>query len=345
MTHQQARAIAFAMIATLGFASHLQAAPPELPIIDMHVHAFPLSEFGPTPPVGCYMGEDSHWHGVDPSKPMFEQMFDPSVCRKPMPAPTSDALVRDGSLDRFKKYNMYAVTSGELDRVEDWRKAAPHRIIPSLNFFNGAGGVKPGYVDELRRLHAEKRVAVFGEVTAQYRGLSPADPSLEPFFALAEELDVPVGIHMGYGAPGGPYWAYPNYRASLGNPLLLEEVLVKHPKLRLYVMHAGFPMVDELIALLYSHPQVYVDVSSDNGGQRNAEFYHGLKRLMDAGYGKRIMFGSDQMVWPQIIDVAINGIKSAPFLSVEQKRDIFYNNAARFLRLDEAQIARHHAGE
>ena len=33
--------------------------------------------------------------------------------------------------------------------------------------------------------------------------------------------------------------------------------------------------------------------------------------------------------------------KSAPFLSEEQKRDIFYNNAARFLRLTEQEIAKH----
>jgi predicted TIM-barrel fold metal-dependent hydrolase len=39
------------------------------------------------------------------------------------------------------------------------------------------------------------------------------------------------------------------------------------------------------------------------------------------------------MVWPHTIAVAIDTIEQAPFLSAEQKRDIFYNNAARFLRL------------
>jgi uncharacterized protein len=47
------------------------------------------------------------------------------------------------------------------------------------------------------------------------------------------------------------------------------------------------------------------------------------------------MFGSDEMVWPETIRVAIESIESADFLSEEQKRDIFYNNAARFLRLDD----------
>jgi predicted TIM-barrel fold metal-dependent hydrolase len=46
------------------------------------------------------------------------------------------------------------------------------------------------------------------------------------------------------------------------------------------------------------------------------------------------MFGSDQMVWPGLIDAAVRSIEEATFLSAEQKRDIFYNNAARFLRLD-----------
>ncbi len=63
---------------------------------------------------------------------------------------------------------------------------------------------------------------------------------------------------------------------------------------------------------------------------------------MDAGFGKRVMFGSDQMNWPGVIEPAIAVIQEAPFLSEEQKRDILYNNAARFLRLSEQEIARHH---
>jgi len=45
------------------------------------------------------------------------------------------------------------------------------------------------------------------------------------------------------------------------------------------------------------------------------------------------MFGSDQMWWPETIGMAIKAIESAEFLTAEQKRDIFYNNAVRFLRL------------
>lgn len=56
--------------------------------------------------------------------------------------------------------------------------------------------------------------------------------------------------------------------------------------------------------------------------------------LVRDGLGKRLMFGSDQMRWPEKIGEAIEAIEEADFLSEDQKRDIFYNNAARFLRLD-----------
>jgi predicted TIM-barrel fold metal-dependent hydrolase len=56
-----------------------------------------------------------------------------------------------------------------------------------------------------------------------------------------------------------------------------------------------------------------------------------LKSLVDAGFADRIMFGGDQMLWPEKITPAIESIEKAEFLTKEQKRDIFYNNAARFL--------------
>ena len=79
------------------------------------------------------------------------------------------------------------------------------------------------------------------EVTNQYGGIEPNDPAFEPYLALAEELDVPVGLHIGTGPPGAPYLGFDKYRARMHSPLALEEVLMKHPKLRIYVMHAGWP--------------------------------------------------------------------------------------------------------
>ena len=73
-----------------------------------------------------------------------------------------------------------------------------------------------------------------------------------------------------------------------------------------------------------------------------AEFSRYVQRFVDAGFGKRVMFGSDQMVWPGMIEHAVRVVEEAPSLTPDQKRDILYNNAARFLRLTPADIERHH---
>jgi uncharacterized protein len=315
------------------------AAPVPAPIIDMHLHAHTLADYGGGGAV-CTNDQSIEFPGVDPRKPItIERALS---CPHPVQSPSTDAGVREGSLAELRRRNIWAVASGPLETLEVWRAAGGARILPAISFL----GDKPQSLAELRRLHAAGKFAVFAEIGAQYRGLRLDDPSLEPYFALAEELDVPVGVHLGEGPPGGPQVpGYPKYRAGLGSALQLESVLVRHPRLRLYVMHYGSPFVDDTIALLYSHPQVYVDVAQNNWGFPLAHFHGQLKRLVDAGFAKRILWGSDQMVWPQTIGPALASIEDAPFLSAEQKRDILYNNAARFLRLDEATQARHRAGQ
>jgi predicted TIM-barrel fold metal-dependent hydrolase len=54
------------------------------------------------------------------------------------------------------------------------------------------------------------------------------------------------------------------------------------------------------------------------------------------------MFGTDQLVFPEKISSAIESIETAEYLTEEEKRDIFYNNAARFLKLSDEEIAGHH---
>lgn len=73
------------------------------------------------------------------------------------------------------------------------------------------------------------------------------------------------------------------------------------------------------------------------------EFHDYLRRLVRAGMAERVMFGSDQMLWPEAIEVGIEHIRSAELLTPQQKHGILYGNAARFLRLDESQIRRHRA--
>lgn len=66
-----------------------------------------------------------------------------------------------------------------------------------------------------------------------------------------------------------------------------------------------------------------------------------LKKLPALSAPRFPLFGSDQMIWPGVIEPAIAAIKGALFISEADKRDIFYNNAARFFRLCPEEMARH----
>jgi len=92
---------------------------------------------------------------------------------------------------------------------------------------------------------------------------------------------------------------------------------------------------------MYAHPNVYVDIAVLNWILPQKEFNSYLKSLINAGFGDRIMFGSDQMVWPQVISVGIESVNNADFLTLDQKEDIFYDNAAKFLGLSEEEIENH----
>jgi predicted TIM-barrel fold metal-dependent hydrolase len=302
------------------------------PIIDMHLHAYPADAQGPPPVVVCAPYDDmpvrdTRWGPDEYAGATFKA---PPTCKHPVWSAKTDDDLRIQSLARLKARDITAVTSGPPAFVKAWHDADPQRIIPAVEF----GVASAPSIAELRALHAAGMLKVMGEITAQYEGVAPDDPRLEPYYALAEELDIPVGVHIGPGPPGAAYLGMTDYRMALSDPLALESVLIRHPKLRLYVMHAGWPMADRMIALLYAHPQVYVDTAVIDFTQPRAEFHRYLQRLVEGGYGKRIMFGSDQMVWPGAIDPAIEAITSAPFLSPVQKRDILHDNAARFLRLN-----------
>lgn len=318
------------------------AAPRPEPIIDVHVHALSADDQGPPPLAMCTPIDPMPvW---DPGQPLMRNFIGPfkqPPCKDPVWSSTTDAEVMQRTLAVMERRNVYGVVSGRARLVAAWQQAAPQRVIPSLM---PDLPLKAGLEAELAGAKAAGKLAVIGELGFQYDGQSVADPALEPLWAAAEKQDLPVAIHFGPGPPGAAYLPGSGYRARLSSPLLLEDVLVRHPKLRVNVMHAGFPMLDDTLALLYAHPQVYVDTGVIVYTQPRPAFYRYLRALVEAGFGQRILFGSDQMVWPETMDRAITVIEEAPFLTKAQKRDILYNNAARFLRLDAATMAVHRGG-
>ncbi len=190
---------------------------------------------------------------------------------------------------------------------------------------------------KFEQMIVDKKIEVFGEIGAYYNGTTLSDSIWQPYLRICEKYDIPVAVHTGGGDPGGTYSWSPKARLKMGDPYLIEDVLVKYPKLRIYLMHnGGEEWHEHALRLMAYYPQLYTDIAvmlwiEPNTQRTVTEF---LKNVKHAGYLDRVMFGSDQMVWPYAIEKSINFLNSLEFLTEQDKEDIFYANAARFLKLE-----------
>ncbi len=300
------------------------------PVIDVHHHA--MDESGPNAVPMC--PNTTNFTASDPRTKEAPFGWVQEECTPKLYPAAKGAYMKD-VLAEMERLNVTAVVFGNPESVQKWRDAAPNRVIPGTSFM--AQGGKYAELEDLRKHFSTGGFKVMGEIGLQYQGLSPSDPSVDRYFALAEELDVPVAIHMGTGGSGRANVTMTKFRGSLGDPLLLEELLARHPKLRVQIMHAGYPMIDNLLTLLQANSHVYVDVAGLIWSYPLKEVNRYIERIVDAGFQDRVMFGTDQLVWPGLMAYSIGLIQNADYLTPAQKRDILYNNAARFLRLDQGR--------
>jgi hypothetical protein len=289
----------------------------EGPVIDMHMHAYSGSLNISNPNTGDLLAKNGKQH-------------------------------RTMSLMIMGKYNVVlgAVSVNEQPELafqvlKAWEKGMGGKLLKGL-FIGKEAGYPP--INSVRKWITSGDIDFLGEAGFQYDGRSPSDADLFKYYKLAQEFDIPIGIHTGTGAPNNPYFCCPKFRLSLGNPYLLEDVLIKFPKLRIWAMHAGGQYFNEMVTMMTMYPQLYVDISPYtwlNAG--NAELLDRfLIRAKEQRALDRVMFGSDQMRWPEAIESAINRVKSIKYLNGQEKADILYNNAARFLQLSESEIRKHH---
>ena len=229
------------------------------------------------------------------------------------------------------------VVSGSVESLDYWKsKDSENRIIRGL-YANHPDELEMNLI-EFENLIKNGKIEVFGEIGAYYSGTTLSDDVWQPYLKICEKYDIPVAIHTGGGDPGGTHSWSPKARLILGDPYLIEDVLVNYPKLRIYMMHAGgedWP--EHALRLMAYYPNLYTDIAVMLWVEPNTQRYivEFLKNMKHAGYLDRVMFGTDQMAWPYAIEKSVDYLNSLDFLTELEKEDIFYNNAARFLKLKE----------
>jgi uncharacterized protein len=289
-----------------------QSKKDDLPIIDMHLHVYSSS---------------SYWGGAD-----FK------LKEITINSPKNNVEHIQAVLGQIKKNNIVLTyASGNFESLDSINKLYPGKFLPSLEIWPTKELLRDNdFIRNLKDKIRKGEVKGIGEVVNFYTGIAPNDPIMDTIYKVAQEYDLPIGLHFAPGPPGSQYTIYPKMRLELSNPLLMQDVLIRFPKLRLNIMHAGLPVFpEETFGLLFMYSNVYVDISclawySDYTRESLKDF---LIKAIRYGFEDRIMFGSDEMTWPGAIGLSIDYIKNADYLTQIQKRDILYNNAVRFLRL------------
>lgn len=255
---------------------------------------------------------------------------------------------------QMEDYNVVlSVLSGADKKLAaQWKESAPGQIIIGPAFPCTDGRFPRMYpcfkenngwpeLEWLRYEYEQGRMRIMGEMLYVYYGISPGDERLDPYFKLAEELSISVGVHAAPGPPprGRMPGCCPNFNEKMGNPLLLEPVLEKYPDLRIWLMHGGeVKYHEQAIALMKAYPEVYADLSVVNSLLPEELHAKLLRNFLEAGLEDRIMFGTDNMPAGPIL----KRLYSFEFLSEKQRRKILYENAAEFFGLSEETIAKHH---
>ena len=190
-------------------------------VIDMHMHSYTEKDF--------WTGNARNGHAS--SKSLQEHLSQ--------------------TIEKMNKHNIkYAVISGTIESLEKYTKA-DKRFIPGYQDFQDT--LIP--VTQFEEYVQNGKIKVFGEVMAVYKGQKLTDSLYQPYLRICEKYGIPVAFHSGGSFPNAQNLGWPKYRIALGDPFLIEDVLVEYPKLKLYLMHAGENFYQNTLRMMDGYPK------------------------------------------------------------------------------------------
>ena len=208
------------------------------------------------------------------------------------------------------------ITTGIADNesVARFCSASP-RLIPFVSI-NPYTSTRPA--EELERWvtdHGFRGLKLY----PTYQQFYPNDSRIYPLYAKAQDLGIPVMLHLGSSIFTGS-------RLKYGDPLYVDDVAVDFPGLSLIQSHSGRPFwYEKAFALARLHQNVYMEVAG-LPPQKLLTYFPELERLAD-----KVIFGSD---WPGVptLKENIQAIQCLP-IGEEARQKILGGNAATLLGL------------
>ena len=158
------------------------------------------------------------------------------------------------------------------------------------------------------------------------QNFDPSSPLAWPLYEVINHYKLPAIFHtghsgMGTGMPGGG-----GIRLKYGQPILVDEVAVAFPDIRIILAHPGWPWTDESLSMALHKPNVFIDLS----GWSPKYFPPQIVRYANTQLGHKFLFGSDYPLIPP--DKRIAAFDQAGF-KPELRDPILKGNAAKLLGL------------
>lgn len=282
-----------------------------LKAIDIHVHA----------EVSCH----------DPEDPIFGEFLDASTRyfkaerRRPTIAETIERY-RDAQIGLVMfTVDMEAGTGIKRIRNEEIAEAAAANddimiAFASIDPHKGKRGAI-----EARDLIENYGVKGF-KFHPPMQNFDPGDRMAWPLYEVINHYGLPAIFHTGHSGMGTGMAGGGGVRLKYGQPILVDEVAVSFPDIRIILAHPGWPWTDESLSMALHKPNVFIDLS----GWSPKYFPPQIVRHANTQLGDKFLFGSDYLLIPP--DRWIAAYDQAGF-KPELRERILKGNAAKLLGL------------
>jgi predicted TIM-barrel fold metal-dependent hydrolase len=176
---------------------------------------------------------------------------------------------------------------------------------------------------EARRLIADYGVKGF-KFHPPIQNCHPYDPVAWPIYEVIAEHGLPAIFHTGHSGIGTGMRGGGGIRLKYGQPILVDDVAVDFPDMKIILAHPSWPWTDEALSMALHKPNVFIDLS----GWSPKYFPPQIVRYANTQLGRKFLFGSDfPLLKP---DRWIDAFIEAGF-SEKVQQPILKDNAAKLL--------------
>jgi uncharacterized protein len=180
------------------------------------------------------------------------------------------------------------------DAVATFVAAHPDRLLG----FMALHPHDPDCLDEFERCRTELDMRGI-KLGANYQNFEPLEARALAIYERAQLYGMPILFHQGTS----PVRDAP---IRLSYPLLMDEIAIRYPDLKIIMAHVGHPWQVETCVVIRKHPNVYADVSANF--YRPFSFWEQMIKASEWNVLDKLLFGTDFPV--TTVQETIDGLRS-----------------------------------